>query len=58
MLPGSLGEAVSRLRESHAMRSIFGDAFVDHHSRMCSHEVEAFRWEVSTAERARYLEVV
>lgn len=57
-LPDSLVEAAERLRNSRAIRSIFGDAFVDHHSLMCSHEAEALRWEVSAAERARYLEVV
>lgn len=54
-LPPSLAEAATRLEHSALARSLFGDAFVDHHVAACRHEAEALARHVPAAERARYL---
>ena len=57
-LPASLDEAATRLDASAALRTLFGDRFIDHFVRTRRLEVDAFRRHVSAFERARYLEAL
>lgn len=55
-LPADLREATQRFRASEKARHLFGDAFVDHFSKICEAEDAALRRAVSAAEVQRYLE--
>jgi glutamine synthetase len=57
MLPRSLEEAISCLREDAVMRAGFGDAFVDYYCRIKESEVARFNLEVTDWEHREYFEM-
>ncbi|MEM9695653.1 MAG: glutamine synthetase family protein [Myxococcota bacterium] len=57
-LPKTLKEATARLADSHRMRTVLGDAFVDHYVHTRRWEVEQFERAVTNWELARYFEAV
>lgn len=57
-LPHTLGEASSKLRDSKAARSLFGDDFVDHYSATREWEEKEFRKAITDWEMDRYFEII
>jgi len=57
-LPHDLFEAVDVMARSSHAAAIWGDRFVSHFLEACRAEERALRRETSSAERARYLEIV
>jgi glutamine synthetase len=56
-LPGSLAEAVTRLRESAFAAVAFGGTFVDVLATVCQRETELFSASVTDWERSRYFDL-
>ena len=56
-LPGSLAEAVARLRSSAFAREAFGATFVDVLATVCQRETELFSASVTDWERSRYFDL-
>ena len=57
-LPHDLFEAIENMARSSHAAEIWGDRFVSHFIEACRAEESALRRETSSAERARYLEIV
>jgi glutamine synthetase len=57
-LPSTLWDAAERLSHSAAARSLFGDAFVDHHAATRQWEEREFRRSVTDWELSRYFEII
>lgn len=57
-LPGSLGEAASRLRGSETARALFGSAFVEHYAATRDWEEREFRKHITDWEMQRYFEII
>jgi glutamine synthetase len=57
-LPGTLGEATKRFRESEAARELFGDTFVDHFAATRDWEDRQARAAVTDWDLARYFEII
>jgi glutamine synthetase len=57
-LPSTLYEAAERLAASKAARTLFGDAFVEHHAATRQWEEREFRKAITDWELARYFEII
>jgi glutamine synthetase len=57
-LPCTLYEAAERLAASKAARTLFGDAFVEHHAATRQWEEREFRKAITDWELARYFEII
>jgi glutamine synthetase len=57
-LPATLFEAAERLAASSPARTLFGDAFVEHHAATRQWEEREFRKAVTDWELARYFEII
>lgn len=57
-LPHDLYSALERLKQSDSAASIWGENFITYLCKMLSHEEAVLRRHTSSAERARYLEIV
>jgi glutamine synthetase len=57
-LPASLYEAAERLAASKPARTLFGDAFVEHHAATRQWEEREFRKAITDWELARYFEII
>ena len=57
-LPATLYEAAERLAASQAARTLFGDAFVEHHAATRQWEEREFRKAITDWELARYFEII
>jgi glutamine synthetase len=57
-LPATLYEAAERLAASEAARTLFGDAFVEHHAATRQWEEREFRKAITDWELARYFEII
>jgi glutamine synthetase len=57
-LPATLYEAAERLAASSPARSLFGDAFVEHHAATRQWEEREFRKAITDWELARYFEII
>jgi glutamine synthetase len=57
-LPATLYEAAGRLASSKAARTLFGDAFVEHHAATRQWEEREFRKAITDWELARYFEII
>jgi glutamine synthetase len=57
-LPRTLWDAATRLEQSKAARTLFGDAFVDHYAATRKWEEREFRKAITDWELARYFEIV
>ena len=57
-LPATLHEAATRLLDSKAARSLFGDEFVEHYAATRQWEEREFRKAITDWELARYFEII
>lgn len=57
-LPGTLGEAAARLRQSAPARALFGDAFVEHYAASREWEERQYRKSITDWQLARYFEII
>jgi glutamine synthetase len=57
-LPATLYEAAERLAASKPARTLFGDAFVEHHAATRQWEEREFRKAITDWELARYFEII
>ncbi|AWN73992.1 glutamine synthetase [Legionella anisa] len=57
-LPRTLWEAATRLKESNAARSLFGDPFVEHFAASREWEEREFRRHITDWELDRYFEII
>ncbi|WP_131794423.1 glutamine synthetase family protein [Fluoribacter gormanii] len=57
-LPRTLWEAATRLKQSKAARSLFGDSFVDHFASSREWEEREFRRHITDWELDRYFEII
>jgi glutamine synthetase len=57
-LPGTLWEAAEKLAASKPARTLFGDAFVEHHAATRQWEEREFRRAVTDWELRRYFEII
>ena len=57
-LPATLYEAAERLAASEAARTLFGDAFVEHHAATRQWEEREFRKAITDWELDRYFEII
>jgi glutamine synthetase len=57
-LPATLYEAAERLAASEPARTLFGDAFVEHHAATRQWEEREFRKAITDWELARYFEII
>jgi len=57
MLPNSLGEALSALREDACFREGFGTEFIDYYARIKEAEIARFQAEVTDWEQREYFDL-
>lgn len=58
VLPGSLAEATSMMKQSQIARELFGDEFVDHFTATREWECRQFARQVTNWELKRYFEII